>query len=470
MMIQDDLISLTLADAARLIRMGEVSPLELIHAYVERIERLDGKLNSFITLSAETAMQHAHQAEEEARRGETFDGRPLGLLHGIPIALKDLFETKGLRTTAGSKVFRDYVPHADAKVVEKLNAAGAISLGKTNMHEIALGLTNVNPNYGTCRNPWAIDRISGGSSGGSAVALAARFCLGALGSDTGGSIRVPSALCGVVGLKPTYGRVSLRGVIPLSWNLDHPGPMARCILDAALLLQVIAGYDPDDPYSVDVPVEDYTTHIREGVKGWRIALVEDEYFQQTDPEVRHFVNGAARVFEGLGAHVEVVSFPGASQAALANGLMIIGDAAVVYAERLQSQPYDFGADVRQRLQTGAALPLQDYIQARRTQTLLRRQFINFFMNFDLLLTPTTPIPPLSIEGIDAVEMARLLTRYTSPFNLTGLPALSLPCGFTSDGLPVGLQIISRHWAEVCILRAAYAFEQATEWHKKYPSL
>ena len=266
-MTNEDSTSLSLVEAASLIRDGELSPLDLTQACLAKIERLEMRLNSFITLTADEAIQSARQAQEEVRKGEALNGRPLGPLHGIPIALKDLFETKGLRTTAGSKVFGEYIPETDAVVVEKLKAAGAIILGKTNMHEIALGLTNVNPHFGACRNPWAEECISGGSSGGSAVALAAGLCLGALGSDTGGSVRVPSALCGVVGLKPTYGRVSLRGVIPLSWNLDHVGPMARHVEDVAWLLKVIAGYDPGDPYSVEVPVEDYPSNIQEGKPG-----------------------------------------------------------------------------------------------------------------------------------------------------------------------------------------------------------
>jgi aspartyl-tRNA(Asn)/glutamyl-tRNA(Gln) amidotransferase subunit A len=461
-----ELTSLRLSEASELIARGALSPVELVHAHLERIERLDGRLNSFITITAEAALQRARQAEQALRRL----AKPPSPLYGIPIALKDLYETKGVRTTAGSKFFSDYIPGTNAVVVEKLETAGAILLGKLNMHEIALGVTNVNPHYGACRNPWSLDRISGGSSGGSAVALAASLCMGALGTDTGGSIRIPSSLCGVVGLKPTYGRVSLRGVIPLSWNLDHPGPMARRVRDAALLLQVIAGFDPDDPCSVNVPVEDYGAQLRQGIRGWRVALAEDDYFSQTDAQVLRAVLLAAEVFGQLGARVSKVAFPGAHQAALANGLLVVSDAAAFHQERLRNQFTGFGVDVLERLQTGAALPLSDYIQARRTQTLMRRQFERFFDAYDILLTPTTPVAATMIEGHDAVEQARLLTRYTAPFNLAGLPAVSLPCGFTSEGLPIGLQIIARPWAEAALLRAAYAFEQATDWHDQKPQL
>jgi aspartyl-tRNA(Asn)/glutamyl-tRNA(Gln) amidotransferase subunit A len=464
----DELTNLSLAQAAEWLHQGKLSPVELTEAHLERIQRLDPKLNSYITVTAEQARREARQAQDELRGGETSRGRPPGVLHGIPLALKDLYETRGVRTTAGSKHFSDYIPDEDAAVVMKLKAARAILLGKTNMHEIALGLTNINPHFGTCHNPWALERISGGSSGGSAAALAARLCLGALGSDTGGSIRTPAALCGVVGLKPTHGRVSLRGVIPLSWNLDHAGPMARQVLDAAMLLQTIAGYDPDDPYCVDAPVDDYTAGIRDGVRGWRIALASDDYFDRTQPEVMQAVRSAAQTFEALGARVEATPFPDIYQAALANGMMVISDAAAFHASRLLESPQDFGEDVLQRLQTGAALPLKEYVSARRTQTLLRRQFGRFFENYDLLIMPTTPAEAPPIAGPDAVELARLLTRYTAPFDLTGLPALSLPCGFTPGGLPVGLQLIGPHWAEARVLRAGYAYEQATDWHVRQP--
>jgi aspartyl-tRNA(Asn)/glutamyl-tRNA(Gln) amidotransferase subunit A len=462
------LASLSLTQAAELVRRGEVSPVELTHAYLERIESLNPHLNCFITVTPESALQRARQAEQEVLVGETIDGRPLGALHGIPLALKDLFETQGVRTTHGSKFYQDYVPDFDAVVVASLKAAGAILLGKTNMHEIALGVTNVNPHFGPCRNPWALERISGGSSGGSAVALAARLCLGSLGSDTGGSIRIPSSLCGVVGLKPTFGRVSLRGVIPLSWNLDHVGPLARSVMDVALLLREVAGYDPQDPGSVQAAVDDYLVHIQEGVQGWRMALADDEFFAQTDSQVLAAVQEAARVFAGLGARVQPVPFPGARQAALANGQMVVSDAAAFHLERLQSRPDDFGEDIRERLQTGMRLSSSDYVLARRTQSVLRRQFEQFFDRYDVLLMPATPVTAPLIEGPDALDQARLLTRYTAPFNLTGLPAISLPCGFSTDGLPIGLQIVSRPWAEVPLLRAAFAYEQATEWHWKTP--
>lgn len=458
-----ELTSLTIVEAADLIEKRELSPFELTGAHLARIEKLDSDLNCFITVTGEAALEGARRAEKAIQNGDY-----LGPLHAIPLALKDLYETAGVRTTAGSKFFHDHLPDKDCAAWEKLRAAGAVNLGKLNLHEIALGVTNNNPHFGACRNPWDLDRSPGGSSGGSGAALAAGLCLGSLGSDTGGSIRIPASLCGVVGLKPTYGRVSLRGVIPLSWNLDHGGPMARRVRDVALLLQVIAGYDPQDPYSANIPVPDFARHLDGDLHGWRVALASDEFFSQAEEEVLAAVKEAAQVFETLGARVDQVAFPGGYEAARANGLMTPSDAAAFHRQRLEERPQDFGADVRERLQSGAAATSSEYILARRAQTVLRRQFEDFFKVYDLLLTPTTPIPAPALEGPDAVEQARRLTRFTAPFNLTGLPALSVPCGFTEAGLPVGLQIVARPWAEAKALNAGYGYEQATEWHKRRP--
>jgi len=460
-----ELTSLTLLEAGRRIAKREISSLELTRAQLERIRAWDGKINAFITLTEAAALQAAREAQSEIQVEA-----PRSPLHGVPLALKDLFETQGVRTTAGSKFFRDYIPPSDGAVVAALRSTGTVLLGKLNMHEIALGVTNVNPHYGACRNPWNLERISGGSSGGSAAALAAEFCAGALGSDTGGSIRIPASLCGVVGLKPTYGRISLRGVIPLSWNLDHAGPMARRVEDVAALLQVTASYDPQDPYSVRVPVDDYLEGIELGVEGWRIALASDEFFSQADSQVLHLVQTAADLLEQLGAHVETREVPQGYQAAKANGLMVISDAAAYHRQRLEERPQDFGEDVLRRLRNGAAYSAGEYILARRTQSNLRRQYESFFEQVDVLLTPTTPVTAPPIEGPDAVEQAGRLTRFTAPFNLTGLPAISLPCGFTQNGMPVGLQMIAAPWAERKLLRAAFAYQQATSWHTRRPQI
>jgi aspartyl-tRNA(Asn)/glutamyl-tRNA(Gln) amidotransferase subunit A len=424
-------------------------------------------LNCFITRTADVALEQARQADVELQQG-----KPRGDLHGIPLALKDLYETRGIRTTAGSTFYREHVPTDNAHTVARLYQSGGVLLGKLNMHEIALGVTNVNPHYGACRNPWDLARSSGGSSGGSAAALAAGMCMGSLGTDTGGSIRIPASLCGVVGLKPTSGRVSLRGVIPLSWNLDHAGPLARCVRDVALLLQAIAGYDPYDPYSVDMPVPDYLAELEAGVRGWRIAVADDEFFRaKTDPQIWRGIEEAAETFSHLGAKVERLEVPHAYDAAAANRQMTTSDAAAVHQERMAQNIDGFGEDIRLRLESGAAVTSTQYSQARHLQTILRRRFAEFFKNYDILLTPTTPVAaPIIVIGPDAIEKAHLLTRFTSPFNLVGLPALSIPCGFTAEGLPFGLQIVSRFWGEAALLRAAYAYEQEAGWHLRWPAL
>jgi aspartyl-tRNA(Asn)/glutamyl-tRNA(Gln) amidotransferase subunit A len=469
--------SLTLDEAASQIQKKELSPLELTLACTERIQALDPVLNCFITRTPDTALKQARQAEAEIQRGGY-----RGPLHGIPIAVKDLFEIYEVRTTAGSRFFADYFPQEDAVVIQKLRSAGAIFLGKLNMHEIALGVTNVNPHYGACHNPWSPKRISGGSSGGSAAAVAAGLCLGSLGSDTGGSIRIPASLCGVVGLKPTFGRVSLRGVIPLSWNLDHVGPLACSVRDAAILLQTIVGYDAQDPASVNMPVPDYLAGLEGGVRGWTIGLASDAFYTESDPPVWQAIQAAADVFDRLGAQVIPVELPETRQAARANGLMVQSDAAAFHQERLATRPEGFGADVLKRLQTGAALSSTEYILARHTQSLFRRRCEALFEAIDILITPATAVTAPLIEGPDAIEQARRLTRFTAPINLAGLPALSLPAGFSGpsrsmkgelreeEDLPVGMQLVAPAWAEARLLRAAYAYEQAAGWYKRRPQL
>jgi aspartyl-tRNA(Asn)/glutamyl-tRNA(Gln) amidotransferase subunit A len=451
-----ELTSLKLHEAAHLLKTRKISPVELTEAHLDRIARLDKSLNCFITLTPELALQQARQAETGIQHGEY-----KGALHGIPVGLKDLYETQGIRTTAGSTFFAEYIPETDAAAVQVLKEAGCVILGKLNMHEIALGVTNENPHYGDCCNPWDVARITGGSSGGNAAALAAGLCMGALGSDTGGSIRIPSALCGVVGFKPTYGRISLRGVIPLSWNLDHAGPMARCVQDVAILLQAIAGYDPQDAWSVDMPVEDYLSLPESGVRGWRIALANNDYFTDVEiveSEVQQAVNQAALVFENLGARVDQVAFPNAREAAMANGLMTPSDAAAFHHQRLAENPSGFGQDVLKRLQNGAACTSTEYSLARREQTILRCQFNEFFADYDLLITPTTPITAPLRNAAETFERPRMLTRFTAPFNLTGLPALSVPCGRSSENLPIGLQIVGKAWSEAKVLLAGRLYE------------
>ena len=419
-------------------------------------------MNAFITVFD---LQDAIKAQLYDDNDHSSNG-----LANIPIAIKDLFDIAGVRTTVGSKFFTDKIAQEDAFVVEKLKQAGAIFPGKTNTHEIALGITGNNPHYGTARNPWNPALIPGGSSSGSAIAVATGMALGALGTDTGGSIRIPASLCGVVGFKPTFGRVSLRGVFPLSWNLDHVGPLTRCVRDAALIFQLIAVYDPQDPTSIKMPTDDYLGHLTDDVKGRKVALGVGDYIESSDPEVLTVLHEAVRVLESLGCQVQEENVDWMREAALANKTMTQSDGAAVHRDRLKEHPDWFGDDIRRRLEDGAKTTSTEYILARRVQTESKKKCEQFFESYDFLITPTTPIAAPTIEGHDAVEQAGRLTRFTSPFNLTGLPALSLPCGFTSEGLPIGLQILSGAWQEANVLNLGYAFEQATEWHNRFPPI
>ena len=458
----DNIHALTISDALEAIRDQKISARELVDACYRQIDRLNPKLNAFITVIDPQEAIKAQLPENNASSSNT--------LRGIPLAIKDIFDVAGIRTTIGSKFFADNIPNQDAFVVEKLRQAGAILMGKTNTHEIALGITGNNPHYGTARNPWNTTRIPGGSSSGSAIAVATGMALGALGSDTGGSIRIPAALCGVVGFKPTFGRVSLRGVFPLSWNLDHVGPLTKSVRDAALMLQVMAVYDALDPASIKMLTGDYLGHLMDDVKGRKVALGVGDFLEAADPEILQAVREAARVFESMGCKVQEEDVSWLKEAALANKLMTQSDGAAVHRDRLKEHLELFGDDIQRRLLDGANTPLNDYILARRTQAEVRKKLEQFFESYDFLLTPTTPIAAPTIEGHDAVEQAGRLTRFTAPFNLTGLPVLSLPCGFTKEGLPIGLQIISRAWGESKVLNIGHAFEQATEWHKRLPIL
>jgi aspartyl-tRNA(Asn)/glutamyl-tRNA(Gln) amidotransferase subunit A len=460
--------SLTISSAIASLLAGEYSALSLTEACLRQIEMLDPVINAFITSTPDMAVQAALQVDSLL----SHDPPNINdlLLLGIPVAVKDLMETAGVRTTAGSRFFSEVIPTEDAQVVQKLKLAAAVLLGKTNTHEFALGVTGINPHFGTVKNPWDLTRITGGSSSGSAAAVAAGMCLAALGTDTGGSIRIPASLCGVVGFKPTYGRISTRGVIPLSWNLDHVGILTRTIRDAAIFLQVLAGFDSHDPGSANVPVEDYLTNLAGGVGSWRIALGMGEYIGASNSEVISALEIAAQVFKHLGAQVEKVDLSWMGDLAQANTRMTQSDAAAFHRERLISHPEWFGTDIRQRLETGAALPSSDYVLARHLQTEGRRSFEMFFTKYDLLLLPTTPVFAPLIEGTGAIEAARQLTRFTSPFNITGLPALSVPSGFSENGLPLGLQFISKHWGESKVLQAGHAFEQATQWHFRCPEI
>lgn len=464
---------LSLVATARLIHRRELSPVELVQAILDRIASYGKSLNAYIACYAEEAIEAAKRAEDAVAHG-----RPLGPLHGIPIAVKDLIYTAGLPTTAGSRVFKDFVPSEDATVVRRLREAGAILLGKLNLHELAYGITSENPHFGAVRNPWDLNRMAGGSSGGSAAGVAASLCLGSLGTDTGGSIRIPAACCGIVGLKPTYGRVSRDGVVPLAWSLDHVGPITRVVEDAALLLEVLAGPDPHDVTASSLPVPQYSRMLGNSLKGVSIGLPRDSFFDaaEVDPLVMAAVEEAMRVLQDAGARVEDVSIPLLRHAPAIQFLTIASEATANHGRLLRTRGRELGVDVRRRLELGEFLGASQYLRAQQARRLLMRQFDAALRQVNLLVTPTLPIvaPPLgaqtvTIRGIQK-NIQPVMTRFTSPLNLTGLPAISIPCGTTPEGMPVGLQIIGRAFDEATILRAAFTYQRATPWHTRRPPL
>lgn len=465
-MTPSDVTILPIAQAANLIRRKKLSPVELTQACLERIGSLDARLRAFITVSREGALATAQQAASAIARGNH-----KGPLHGIPLALKDLFDTAGVRTTAGSKIMADRVPEEDAEATTRLKAAGAVILGKLNMHEFAYGATGANPHYGATLNPWDPTRISGGSSSGSGAAVAAGMALGALGTDTGGSVRIPAALCGITGLKPTYGRVSRRGVIPLSWALDHVGPMARTASDAALILKAIAGHDPGDERSSEEPVPDYAKMLEDPrLRGLRVGVPREYFFDDVDAEVLAAVRGAIFALGEIGAQVSEVSLPHIAEAPAAVNAIMLPEALAYHRRWLAERPEDYGDDVRRRLEMGLLYPAVSYIEAQRLRSLIVKKWRErVFDRVDLLAVPTTPVPAPALEEGD-LQVTLTLVRFTSPFNLVGLPAVSVPCGFTSGGLPIGLQLVGRWFEEGTVLRAAHAYQHATDWHKRAPEL
>lgn len=444
----------TIEDAGARLRRGELSSAELTTACLDRIAA-HPELGAFIAVTAAESHAAAAAADRELR-----SGHDRGPLHGIPVALKDLFDQQGVMTTAGSRLL-ERVATEDAAVTARLRSAGAVFIGKTNLHEWAFGVTTDNPHFGPARNPFAPERIPGGSSGGSAVAVATGMCLGSIGSDTGGSIRIPASLCGIVGLKPTRGRVSLRGAVPLSWTLDHAGPMARTVGDVALTLAAIAGYDPADPGSVDHPVEDYLGGLEAGVRGIRIGIAAPYFLEQADPEVAQAVRAAALVLELAGATVTEIALPRTGELRETQRTILGADAAAFHRERIAAHRDGYGRDVASRIDAGGAVTGAEYAAARRVRDELIRAFDEVFDTLDLLALPATPtVAPLR-EGADAVAAAARLTGTTSPFNLTGLPAISVPCGHDGAGLPIGLQLVSRRWGEALLLRVARAYERET---------
>ena len=463
--------NLTIAKIAPLLRRKQISPVELTEFFLERIQRLQPALNAFLTVTANLARKQARQAEKDILRGKY-----RGPLHGIPLSLKDLFYTAGIRTTAGSKILRNFVPGENAVVVDRLFEAGAVLLGKTNLHEFAYGVTNNNPHYGPVHNPWDLKRVPGGSSGGSAAAVSAALGIASLGTDTGGSIRIPSAACGVVGLKPTRGLVSLHGVIPLAFSLDHVGPICRCVEDAALMLEVIGS--PAGRSSTNWPQMGrlFSRPLRQGVKGIRVGIPKQYFFDRLDKNVRGYVLTACAILYQLGAELREVEFRGVKDAAPLVGVITVGEALSYHWKWLQSRAKDYGADVRERMEANRTQRTVEYLQAQEKRRLYTGAFLKVFESVDVVAAPTLPVLPPFIGqkeiawGRTKEDVRAALLRMTRPGNLTGLPAISLPCGSTADNLPVGLQLIGRHFDEAVLLRVAYAFERATPWHKMFPPL
>jgi len=461
----------SMADLGRMIATKEVSPVEVVRAHLDRIAALDAKLRAFITVCADAALQAARGAEADLMAGKV-----AGPLHGVPWAPKDLYSTKGVRTTGGSKILADSVPRADATVVARLGAAGAIVLGKLNMHEFAYGPEGLNAHYGDARNPWdaGAHRITGGSSSGSGAAVAAGLAPGSLGSDTGGSIRIPASLCGITGLKPTYGRVSRAGVLPLAWSMDHVGPMTRTARDCALILHVIAGYDPADPTTSVLPVPDYTAALTGDMKGLRVGLLRAHFTDVAAPDVRASVEAAAKQLERAGAIVDEVNLAQVIHVAAASSAIVASEALAYHAPWMRSRAQDYQPDVRERLRVGAFVSGAHYVRAQQVRALVSREVDEALAKRDVLLAPATPIAATMLgerqttlaDGKADVRSA--LIRLTRPFNFSGHPACAAPCGFTGSGLPIGLQIVGRPFDEATVLRVVDAYQRLTDWHTRRP--
>lgn len=458
-----DLASLTLKEASELLRHRTTSPVELTEACLKRIATYNPALNAFITVTEDQAIEAARAMQAEQRRGTW-----RGPLHGIPIALKDNIDTAGIRTTAASELFKDRVPSVDAEVVRRLKNAGAVLVGKTNLHEFAYGGSSSVSYFGPVHNPWALDRVPGGSSGGSAAATAAGLCFGSLGTDTAGSVRIPACYCGIVGFKPTYGRVSNRGVVPLSWTLDHVGPLCRTVEDAALMLGAIAGYDELDPSTAETPVPNYSSGFNMQVSKMRLGIPRTPFFDGLDPDIGKAVDAAIEVLRKLTATVREVTLPSVDISLDEIYARVRSVEAYTYhSQWIADSPEKYQPSTRQRIiQNAAKVKTEDYVQARRHIDLLRREVKKTFASADLLITPTLPTPPVLItEGANPTAVS---IRNTLPFDVLALPAISVPCGFTATGLPIGLQIAGAPFAESTVLALAQGYERETEWHKRRP--
>jgi aspartyl-tRNA(Asn)/glutamyl-tRNA(Gln) amidotransferase subunit A len=457
----------SLLEAAEALREGKVSSVELTRESQATIDRLQPRLNHFLAMMGEDALAHARQMDEERRQGHVRSP-----LHGIPVAVKDVFCTKGVKTTCGSLLFADHVPDYDAAVVEKLRDGGAVIVGKTHMHELAYGVTSNNPHFGPVRNPWNVSHVPGGSSGGSGAAVASRSVFMAMGSDTGGSIRLPAAYCGCVGLKPTTGRVSRYGVLPLDFTLDHMGPLTPTVRDAAAVLQVLAGYDPRDDSSSKAEVGNYTPG-RVSIRNVRIGVPENFYTERLHPDVADAMDNLRVLAVELGARLVPVQVPDMAEINAVARVVLLSEASAVMTPLLEDRS-KFGADVLLLLDQGRLLPATDYVNAQRLRRIFQREFNKVFEHCDVLLTPLSPSPAprigqTEIELGGAMEDTRLAaTRFLRGINLLGLPALSLPCGFSNDQLPIAAQIIGRAFDEATVLWVGAALEDGMEFSKVLP--
>ncbi|MGE5083197.1 MAG: amidase [Acidobacteriota bacterium] len=451
----------TISELAPRLRSRQISPVELTRECLGRIDKLNSALNAFITVTAESALVEARAAEAEIARGEW-----RGPLHGIPIGLKDLIDTAGVRTTSASKLHATRVPIEDAEVVRRMRSAGAVILGKNNLHEFAYGGSSLISHFGEVHNPWDRGRITGGSSGGSAAAVVAGMGYAAIGTDTAGSVREPAALCGCVGLKATYGRVPSRGVIPLSLSLDHVGPLARSVADVAIVLQAIAGFDAADITTAEIPVADYLSGMKESPARLRVGVPRDYFFDDLDVEVASAMNHALDAIRTIAAEVKEVRLDVPTDRTLQKA-----ESYANHAESVAKNPELYDPETVRRIRSGENVSAVEYIEQRRELEAARRRIRSIFSDVDVLVTPTTPMPAPAIAGLkaspEALRPAELrLLRNTRPFNVWGLPAISVPCGFTQSGLPIGLQIAGPPWREDMVLQLAYAYEQATAWHKR----
>ncbi len=465
-MQQRDLPFLTVAELSRLIESREVSPLEVTQAYLDRIDGLDFKFNAYLTVSRREALESAHEAEQAIARGEY-----RGPMHGIPVAVKDQFWTQGIRTTGGTRILADFVPSEDATIIANLKRAGAVLLGKTNMTEFAMGAGF--ERFSPPRNPWNLDRRTGGSSGGSGAATAAFLCATSLGEDTGGSIRFPATWCGLVGHRPTWGLVSRCGVMTGVWSMDTAGPISRTVEDAAITLTAIAGPDERDPYTWRRPAPDFRAALNPNVSGLRIGLITEQIDEETTAaDTRSAVLKALGVLEELGATVEQVSIPLTAHGAVLSQVPLVVEPALNMKEWVRERLQDYGHNNRIGLLTGSIFPAQAYYKAQKLRTLFRNQVHEALERYDVLVTPTSSVAaqPIVEDPVRASkeEAAPLSYLQTRTFNLASAPAVSLNCGFSDEGLPIGLQIGGRPGEDQTVLNVAYAYEQATNWHNRRP--